>query len=414
MTERLAAAAEIAAAKLAAEAANQAKTDFLANMSHEIRTPLNGVIGVAAALGQTDLTPAQREMVDLIQTSGVMLERLVSDVLDISKIEAGQVRLEERSFALRDELDGVLFLSRLRAQGKGLDFTVDYENDAKGEFLGDITRIKQVLGNLLTNAVKFTSQGQVRTRIGLTAPEAVGAPSWLTIEVEDTGCGFSPEFSQALFSRFSQADATITRRFGGSGLGLSICKSLVEMMGGQITARSEPERGSLFQVFLPLRSRDQASMSGGRAQNPPAQSGVERNLRVLLAEDHAINQRVVQLILEPYDAEVTTVEDGAQALETFKAGLFDVVLMDMQMPVMDGLAATRAIRDHESGRAGGARTPIIMLSANALVEHRQDALRAGADAHIAKPITAVGLISGITETLNAQDPVDAPPRPPAA
>ncbi|MBU4436266.1 MAG: response regulator [Alphaproteobacteria bacterium] len=414
VTERLAASAEIAAAKLAAEAANQAKTDFLANMSHEIRTPLNGVIGVAAALGQTDLTPAQREMVDLIQTSGVMLERLVSDVLDISKIEAGQVRLEARSFALRDELDGVLFLSRLRAQGKGLDFTVDYAPDADGEFLGDITRIKQVLGNLLTNAVKFTSQGCVQTRIGLTPSEAADSPAWLTIEVEDTGCGFGPEFSQALFSRFSQADATITRRFGGSGLGLSICKSLVEMMGGQITARSEPGRGSLFQVVLPLRSRDQAGMSGSPARSAPAPSIGQRTLRVLLAEDHAINQRVVQLILAPFGAEVTTVEDGAQALEAFKAEAFDVVLMDMQMPVMDGLAATRAIRDHESGHAGGARTPIIMLSANALVEHRQDALLAGADAHIAKPITAVGLIAGITETLNAQAPADAPLGPPEA
>ncbi|WP_421738865.1 ATP-binding protein [Caulobacter sp.] len=399
VTERLVVEAEIAAAKRAAEAANEAKTDFLANISHEIRTPLNGVIGVAAALAQTPLTPAQREMVDLIQSSGVTLERLVSDVLDVSKIEAGQVQLEEQAFDLRDELDGVLYINRLRALGKGLVFEVEYEDRASGDFLGDITRIKQVFGNLLANAVKFTSQGHVLVRIGLTQPDQPDAPFWLTAEVEDTGCGFSPAFGETLFNRFSQADTSITRRFGGTGLGLSICKSLVEMMGGQINARSELGRGSLFQVLLPLRPAErtaapEAAMAalGPSVEDQPA-------LRVLLAEDHPVNQRVVQLILEPQGARVLTVENGVQAVEAFTSGVFDLVLMDMQMPVMDGLAATRAIRDHEAARPDRARTPVIMLSANAMAQHRQDALDAGADAHMSKPVTAASLILGINDVL---------------
>ncbi len=315
VTERLVVEAEIAAAKRAAEAANEAKTDFLANISHEIRTPLNGVIGVAAALAQTPLTPAQREMVDLIQSSGVTLERLVSDVLDVSKIEAGQVQLEEQAFDLRDELDGVLYINRLRALGKGLVFEVDYEDRASGDFLGDITRIKQVFGNLLANAVKFTSQGHVLVRIGLTRPDDDDAPFWLTAEVEDTGCGFSPAFGESLFNRFSQADTSITRRFGGTGLGLSICKSLVEMMGGQISARSEPGQGSVFQVLLPLRAAEHPAAPEAADTTFSAPVGDQPALRVLLAEDHPVNQRVVQLILEPQGAQVLTVENGVQAVE---------------------------------------------------------------------------------------------------
>ncbi|MDB5457190.1 MAG: multi-sensor hybrid histidine kinase [Caulobacter sp.] len=393
VTERLALEAEIVAANGAAQAANQAKSDFLANMSHEIRTPLNGVIGVIAALSRTELTPAQREMVELVQSSGVTLERLVSDLLDVSRIEAGRVEIEARAFDLADAFDDLLAIHRLRAEGKALGFLTDFAEAARGAYLGDITRIKQVLDNLLSNAIKFTHQGQVVVRIAVTQVEA--ADAWLRIEVEDTGVGFDPDFGAALFHRFSQADTTITRRFGGSGLGLSICKSLVELMGGEITARSESGRGSLFQVALPLRPAPPA------ADDAPDAEAVRRGdaLRVLLAEDHAINQRVVQLILGPYGAEVTTVADGAQAVEVFKAGTFDLVLMDMQMPVMDGLAATRAMRAHEADSPERPRTPIAMLSANAMAQHRQDALAAGADVHIAKPVTAASLIAGVGEAL---------------
>ena len=393
VTDRLAAEAEMKAAHAAAEAANQAKTDFLANMSHEIRTPLNGVIGVVAALAQTHLSADQREMVGLIETSGLTLERLVSDILDLSKIEAGGMEIETAPFDLEGALEGVLQINRLKAQGKGLAFEADFDEAARGEFLGDAVRLKQVVGNLLSNAVKFTDQGGVRLRVGVHE----GTPACVTIEVRDTGVGFDAVAGAALFQRFSQADTTITRRFGGTGLGLSICKAIVELMGGEISASSEPGRGSLFRASFPLpRVRSLADHDAAPASDAEAPEALARvdALRVLLAEDHPINQKVVQLILAPLGAEITIAEDGAQALAAFRIGVFDLVLMDMQMPVMDGLTATMAIRDEEHRRGGG-RTPIIMLSANAMTQHRRDAMAAGADHHIAKPITAHLLMDGI-------------------
>ena len=396
VTDRLAAEAQMKAAHAAAEAANQAKTDFLANMSHEIRTPLNGVIGVVAALAQTDLSADQREMVGLIETSGLTLERLVSDILDLSKIEAGGMEIETAPFDLADALEGVLQINRLKAQDKGLAFAADFDETARGEFLGDAVRLKQVVGNLLSNAVKFTDQGGVRLRVSLA--EEGDAPARVIVEVRDTGVGFDAAAGAALFQRFSQADNTITRRFGGTGLGLSICRSIVELMGGEISASSEPGRGSVFRASFPLpRVRSLADHDARPANDrdaPEAPLARVDALRVLLAEDHPINQKVVQLILAPLGAEITLAEDGAQALAAFRVGVFDLVLMDMQMPVMDGLTATMAIRDEEHRRGGG-RTPIIMLSANAMTQHRRDAMAAGADHHIAKPITAHLLMDGI-------------------
>jgi PAS domain S-box-containing protein len=394
VTDRLAAEAQMKAAHAAAEAANQAKTDFLANMSHEIRTPLNGVIGVAAALAQSELSPDQREMVGLIETSGLTLERLVSDILDLSKIEAGRLEIEAAPFDLADALQGVLHMYRLKAEAKGLAFAADIDEAARGVFLGDATRLKQVVGNLLSNAVKFTDHGGVRMRVSLT--EDGDAPARVTCEVRDTGVGFDAQAGANLFQRFSQADATITRRFGGTGLGLSICKAIAEMMGGEISASSEPGRGSLFRATFPLPRVLDLAAYDARPANDTAETPLARidALRVLLAEDHPINQKVVQLILAPLGAQITVTEDGAQALAAFRVGVFDLVLMDMQMPVMDGLTATMALRDEER-RRGGARTPIIMLSANAMTQHRRDAMAAGADHHIAKPITAHLLMDGI-------------------
>lgn len=409
VTARLAIEAEMAAARASAEAANRAKSDFLANMSHEIRTPLNGVIGVAAALAQTELSTSQREMVELILTSGSTLERVVSDVLDFSKIEAGRLEIEVRPFDLRVEFDKLLELFRLRADEKGLRLPVVYGAAARGEFLGDVVRIKQVLGNLLSNALKFTAAGEVRVGIEVRDP-ADGGPAELRLEVQDTGVGFDDVFAGKLFQRFSQADETITRRFGGTGLGLSICHALVVMMDGAITATSQPGQGSTFEVRLPLPRRwSLADYDGARAAAPGplaapgAGEGAQLDaLRVLLAEDHPINRRVVELILEPLGAVLTTVETGADAVSAFAAGGVDLVLMDMQMPGMDGLAATRAIRELEAAEAPGrARTPIIMLSANAMRQHEEEAHAAGADLHLAKPVTAAGLIAAVARALDA-------------
>jgi len=410
VTERLAIEAAMGAAKAAAETANQAKTDFLANMSHEIRTPLNGVIGVVDALSRTDLTPAQREMVTLIQSSGVTLDRLVSDILDFSKIEAGRLEIEHRMFDLQDEFHSLIGLHQVKAQEKNLSFQARFGPRARGQFHGDSTRLKQVLGNLLSNAVKFTAEGSVGLTIEADDSAGPDQPCVLTFEVSDTGVGFDAQAGAALFQRFSQADTTITRRFGGTGLGLAISKALVEMMGGQVIAHSTPGQGSQFRITIPL-ARHQAleAYDAGLAAGAPAavvsdptRTQRDEPLRILLAEDHPTNQKVVQLILAPYGAQIITVENGAEAVEAMRAGVFDLVLMDMQMPVMDGLAATRAIRRQEAGRPDQPRTPIIMLSANAMSHHRTDALAAGADLHVAKPVTAAALIQGIGEAMDMQ------------
>ncbi|MBB5746219.1 ATP-binding protein [Brevundimonas variabilis] len=396
VTERVANEAALVEAKAAAEAASKAKSDFLANMSHEIRTPLNGVIGIVDALSRTALSAEQTEMVAMIRDSGVTLERLVSDILDVSKIEAGQFDIESRPFDLDEALLSCLDVAQSNAEDKGLRLHVERGEAARGVFVGDSTRIRQVLGNLLSNAVKFTIHGHVSVRVDVTN---TAGPTMLTLDVQDTGVGFDAEHAARLFDRFSQADATITRRFGGTGLGLSISRSLVEMMGGTITAESQPGAGSRFKVTLPLnRVESLADYDSRRAGGAPKRTATavrQSRLRVLLAEDHPTNQRVVQLILGTQGAHVVTCSDGAKALAAFEAEVFDVVLMDMQMPVMDGLTATRAIRAVEARRPERVRTPVIMLSANAMAEHRAHAHKAGADLHVAKPITAISLLEGI-------------------
>ena len=388
ITERKKSAAALEAALQSAQAASIAKSEFLANMSHEIRTPLNGVLGMAQVLAQTELTPRQREMMDVILNSGQVLNALLSGILDLAKVEAGEVGLESAPFDLRAALAATAATFEGLAQQKGVTFTLDFEDGFHDRAAGDALKIGQIVSNLISNAVKFTSEGSVAVRAATN--EADDGAILLEVEVEDTGEGFTPEVQASLFERFVQGDGSITRRFGGSGLGLSIAKRFAKLMDGDITCVSTPGEGARF--------RFTARLGPAEAEDPapvrrPAPAPSSERLRVLLAEDHPTNQRVVELMLGE-TADLVVAENGAVALEAFDSQPFDVVLMDTQMPVMDGLTAIRAIRQREHAGDGG-RIPIISLTANAMPHQVEACLEAGADLHLAKPITVSALFESI-------------------
>ena len=377
----------LAEARDVAESANSAKSQFLANMSHEIRTPLNGVIGVAQALARTPLSAPQEEMLELIQSSGHTLQVLLSDILDLARVESGRLELADDAFHLGRAIRESAQLYETSAEAKGLQFFVEIAPEADRWVVGDVVRVKQILTNLVSNAVKFTGTGFV----SLTAapgPDRNGAPT-LRFSIEDTGIGFDCETRDRLFSRFEQADGAITRRFGGSGLGLAISRQLAEMMEGDLDCESEPGGGSAFILTIPFKAAEAPASAPEIVTE--LKEGEPAIIRVLLADDHPVNRKVVELILAQANVELTSVENGAQAVQACRDGDFDIVLMDMQMPVMDGLTATREIRLHEAAM-GLRRTPIVMLTANALAEHIASAEAAGADRHLAKPFDATELL----------------------
>ncbi len=384
--------------------ASDAKSQFLATMSHEIRTPLNGIVGLAEVLNNTKLTPSQQEMVNLVRTSGETLERLVSDVLDSAKIEADKLELSIAPFDLRETVETAAHTFRTRAEEKAVAFNLVIHPDAEGCYLGDAVRIRQIISNLTSNAVKFTDKGRVDIQVD--ALEIDGESVELRIQVSDTGIGFDHKASQHLFSRFEQADSSISRRFGGTGLGLSICKSLCELMDGSISATSQLGSGSRFEVRIQVKSAEPLK-AGARAPSSLSledalalndESVGPTGLRVLVAEDNPINQKVITFMLEPMGMTPVMAANGREALAFYKIDSFDLILMDMMMPEMDGLAATQAIRAWEK-QNNLPRTPIAMLSANAMSEHVKAALAAGCDVHIAKPVTPASLVTGMTEAL---------------
>jgi len=381
-------------ARQAAEEASRSKSDFLANMSHEIRTPLNGVVAMADALARSELGPREREMVDIVRASSDTLERLLSDILDTAKIESGQITIEPAPFHLADVVRETAALWRPMAEEKGVSLMIGIGPEAERLVQGDVVRIRQILTNLVSNALKFTAAGEVRLNI------EDGADDHVRFTVTDTGVGFEPAQRERIFGRFHQADGSITRRFGGTGLGLTISRDLADLMGGSLDCVSQPGAGSRFWFEIPLPTVD-----AGQSGEVPVPHNEESTvpLRILLADDHPANRKVVEILLAGTGADLVGVADGSEALEAFRGGGFDLVLMDMQMPVMDGLTATAEIRAFERER-GWDRTPLLILTANAMPEHIEAGRKAGSDGHLAKPVTMASLFAGITQVLASSEP----------
>jgi len=389
VSERQRQSEELKLAKEAAEQASQAKTEFLAAMSHEIRTPLNAILGFTSLLCEANhLMPDDRRKLDVIHSSGAALLTIVDDILDFSKVEAGRIELDLRSFALPRLVEQVLAVARGVAAAKDLDIRSEIDACVPHRVVGDPDRLRQVLLNLLNNAVKFTPRGSVT--LSLHCADSTGPDARLRFTVTDTGIGIAKEHQARLFQRFSQAHGSIQRDFGGTGLGLAIAKRLIGLMGGVIGFESAPGQGSAFwfTLTLPVASEPEAAVPPMRTEQPLAPPSA----RILLVEDVDINQELARAVLTGAGYAVEIASNGAEAVMAVQHGAYDVVLMDVQMPVMDGIAATERIRNLPGPQR---HVPIIAMTANVLPEHVGRLKAAGMDDHIGKPFQKQALLDAL-------------------
>ena len=378
-----------------AEHASAAKSEFLAVISHEIRTPMNAVISAANLLRRTRLDTQQREHVSMLLDGGDVLMGLLNDVLDFSKIEAGKMRLEQADMNVRGKLGALRRLWEPKAATQGVRLTIEVEDAVPQVVRTDPLRFQQILFNLLSNAVKFTRDGSIRVTIGWDA----GA-SRLTAEVRDTGCGIAPEKIERIFDSFEQVSAGDTRRYGGTGLGLPIARRLAEAMGGDLTVQSVVGEGSAFRVSVRVEAVEDTPEQAVPVVKAAPEAVSLNGRSILAADDHEVNRRILSLLLEPHGCRLTLVVDGAEALRAAETEPFDAILMDMQMPIMDGLEATRRIRQ---GQGPNAATPVIALTANAMDVHRAAWDAAGVHAFLTKPIDAPLLARTLGEACAERD-----------
>jgi CheY-like chemotaxis protein len=382
--------------------ATRAKDEFLANLSHEVRTPLNALMGLIALLKNTNLSEEQSSYVQLMHSSSAGLLEILNDVLDFSKIEAGKLALEKVGFSLMQWAEDTVIPHALQASAKGVKMHLDIDPALPSDIMGDPGRLRQVLVNLLSNAVKFTKAGSIHVKLMRLAGRANDPPDLiqLGVKVRDTGLGMSSEQQAHIFDAFTQADSSTTRRFGGTGLGLAICKRLVQAMNGKLSVVSALEQGSEFRFYVPVReaSRSDIAMTAPMALD----ASHWRGLRLLVAEDQPINQLLIRKLLESTDCHMTLVSDGLQAVQHCEKENVDLILMDVQMPVMDGMTATAEIRKRE--KQLGKYTRIIALTAHAMPGDQERCLAAGMNGYVTKPLSIEALNACVRQVLSEPVP----------